>query len=339
VIGYYVHHHGTGHLHRAMTVAPRIAGEVTGLSSLPRPDGWAGPWVQLPRDDSAETYEGADVTAGGLLHWVPAGDRGLRTRMAQISAWIERTAPDALVVDQSVEVCLLARLHGTPVVALTAPGRRTDHPHQLGFGSATELVGPWPQGCTDRLLPGLDEVHAGRFHAVGAVSRFPVMSETTYLPSDRARPHAVLLAGTGGDGFTAEAIARAQEQTPDWDWTVLSRTLGTWHADPAAVLAEADVVVLHPGQNALAEVAAMRVPAVVVPAHRPFEEQHVTAGVLADGWPAVVRHEVPTTGWRDLLHEALFLDGSGWEGWCDGDAPGRIAAVVAGVVPPPPAAA
>ena len=77
----------------------------------------------------------------------------------------------------SVEVCLLARLHGIPVVAMTAPGRRTDSPHQLGFGAATELVGPWPQGWTDRLLPDLDAVHADRFHAVGAVSRYPVVGD------------------------------------------------------------------------------------------------------------------------------------------------------------------
>jgi hypothetical protein len=186
------------------------------------------------------------------------------------------------------------------------------------------------------LLPDLDAAHADRFHAVGAVSRFPCLSETAYLPSPRARPHAVLLAGTGGDGFTAETIARAQDQTPDWDWSVLSRTLGTWHADPAAVLAEADVVVLHPGQNALAEVAAMRVPAVVVPAPRPFDEQHVTAAALSDGWPAVVVDAVPARGWRDLLHEALFLDGTGWADWCDGGAPGRIAAVVARAVSPEP---
>jgi hypothetical protein len=336
VIGYYVHHHGNGHLHRAMTVAPHLPDVVTGLSSLPRPESWPGPWVQLPRDDGAPGYDGADVTAQGLLHWVPLGDPGLRGRMAAISAWIEQHAPTAMIVDQSVEVCLLTRLHGVPVVALTAPGRRTDDPHRLGFGAATELVGPWPAGWTHRLLPDLDAAQADRFHAVGAVSRFPCLSETAYLPSPRARPHAVLLAGTGGDGFTAETIARAQDQTPDWDWSVLSRTLGTWHADPAAVLAEADVVVLHPGQNALAEVAAMRVPAVVVPAPRPFDEQHVTAAALTDGWPAVVVDAVPVRGWRDLLHEALFLDGAGWADWCDGDAPGRIAEVVSRVVSPEP---
>lgn len=330
MIGYYVHHHGTGHLHRAMTVAPLLPGPVTGLSSLPRPDGWAGPWVQLPRDDGASTYADADVTAEGLLHWAPLDDPGLRGRMAAISGWIERHAPQALAVDQSIEVCLLARLHGTPVVALTAPGRRTDSPHLLGFGAATALVGAWPQGWTHRLLPGLPTMPADRFHAVGAVSRFPVAPRR--VPAHRDRPHVVLLAGAGGDGFTADVVARAQEQTPAWDWSVLSRSLGSWHADPSAVLADADVVVLHPGQNSLAEVASLRVPAVVVPAQRPFQEQHVTASALADGWPAVVVDSVPDIGWQDLLDEALFLDGEGWTDWCDGGAPGRIADVVEQVI-------
>jgi hypothetical protein len=330
VIGYYVHHHGTGHLHRALTVAPHLPGPVTGLSSLSRPEGWSGPWIQLPRDDRAASYSDADVTAGGLLHWVPLDDPGLRGRMSTIAAWIDRHAPAAMVVDQSVEVCLLARLHGVPVVAATGPGRRTDPAHLLGFGAASAVVGAWPEGLTGRLLPGLGAPHADRVHAVGAVSRIPVV--TARPRSARRRPHAVLLAGTGGDGFTRRSVARAQEEVSDWDWTILSRTLGTWHPDPAAVLASADVVVLHPGQNALAEVAALRVPAVVVPAARPFQEQHVTASALSDGWPAVVVDPAPERGWRDLLDEALFLDGEGWAEWCDGGAPARIAAVVDEVV-------
>ena len=328
MIGYYVHHHGSGHLHRATTVAPHLDGPVTGLSSLPRPASWSGPWVQLERDDGARTYAGADVTAGGMLHWVPVGDGGLRGRMAAISAWIAEHRPTAIVVDQSVEVGLLARLHGVPVVALTAPGRRTDEAHRIGLGSASALVGPWPSGSTERLLPGVDAAITSRFEAVGAVSRFPVgVTGRVHRPVGR-RPRVALVAGTGGDGFTADVVRRAQEQTPGWDWTVLSRTLGTWHSDPSAVLAEADVAVLHPGQNSLAEVAALRVPALVVPAERPFDEQRTTASVLSDGWPAVVCDEVPTTGWRELLHRALDLDGEAWERWCDGLGPSRFAAVV-----------
>lgn len=330
MIGHYVHHHGTGHLHRARTLAPHLPGPVTGFSSLPRPDDWAGPWVQLPRDDSAPSYAAAEPTAGGLLHWVPRGDRGLRDRMAVMASWIREHEPSAFVVDQSVEVCLLARLHGVPVVAFTAPGRRTDPPHLLGFGAADAVVGAWPQGWTPRLLPG-EPVADGRMHAVGAVSRLPVATSADPRPAAGRRRHAVLLAGTGGDGFTRDSVARAQEQTPDWDWTVLSRTLGTWHRDPAAVIAAADVVVLHPGQNALAEVAALRRPAVVVPAPRPFDEQHVTAAALAEGWPAVVADVLPDRGWADVLDEAAGLDGRAWARWCDGGAPKRVAEVVASV--------
>ena len=41
---------------------------------------------------------------------------------------------------------------------------------------------------------------------------------------------------------------------------------------------------------------------------------------------------VPDIGWDDLLDAALFLDGEGWTAWCDGGAPGRIAAVVDQVI-------
>ena len=330
MIGYYVHHHGSGHLHRALSVAPHLPDVVTGLSSLPRPAAWTGPWFQLPRDDTAPGYGPLDdVTAGGRLHWAPLDDPGLRGRMAALATWIGVEAPAAFVVDQSVEVCLLARLHGIPVVGLTAPGRRSDAAHRLGFATCSALVGAWPQGWTSRLLPDLDPGIADRFEAVGAVSRFPVAERRR---TRGRRPHAVLLAGTGGDGFTKDVVAHAREQTPDWDWTVLSRSLGTWHRDPSAVLADADVAVLHPGQNSLAEVAALRVPALVVPAPRPFEEQHVTAAVLADGWPALVADILPRTDWRDLLHAARALDGDGWADWCDGGASARIAAVVGRVV-------
>lgn len=331
MIGYYVHHHGSGHLHRALALAPHLPGRVTGLSSLPRPPGWPGDWVDLPRDDQGAGGYGPDqdVTAGDRLHWVPLHDAGLRSRTSLMSAWIDRACPEAFVVDQSVEVCAVARLHGVPVIGLTAPGRRGDPPHRLGFDLCSALVGAWPQGCTEALLPGVDPQVTSRFDAIGAVSRFPVSAARE--PS-RGRPRVVLVAGAGGDSFTAAAVARAQQQTPGWDWTVLSRRLGTWQPDPAVALGGADVAIIHPGQNSLAEVAAMRVPVIVVPEHRPFGEQEVTATVLGSGWPAVVADVVPSDGWEDLLQHARTLDGRDWERWCDGGAPQRAAGVVARVV-------
>lgn len=332
MIGHYVHHHGSGHLHRALTIAPHLPGPVTGLSSLPRPDGWHGDWIQLPRDDAGQAYDRFDVTAGGRLHWVPPHDDGLRRRTHLLSEWMDRVRPEALLVDQSVEVTLAARLHGLPVIGFTAPGRRDDPAHALGFDVCSALVGAWPEGCTDAMLPGVPERIRRRFTAVGGCSRFPVAGLEVKSRHTEGRRRVVVIAGDGGDSFSAPALERARASTPDWEWTVLSRRLGTWHPDPAALLTEADVAVIHAGQNSVAEVAATRVPAVVVPQPRPFDEQVTTATVLREGWPALVVDTLPDVGWSDILEQAASLDGAAWQGWCDGRAAERVAALVRAVI-------
>ena len=115
MIGYYVHHQGSGHLHRALAVARAwvaAGGEVTGLSSAARPADWPGPWVRLPLEDVTRPEVAVDPTAGGSLHWAPRGDAGLLTRQAAISQWLAAARPRACVVDVSAEVAWLVRLHG-----------------------------------------------------------------------------------------------------------------------------------------------------------------------------------------------------------------------------------
>ena len=314
MIGYYVHHVGRGHLHRARELARVLDEPVVGLSSLPRPAGWVGEWVELDRDDVGGTP--VDPTAHGRLHWVPAGDEGLSRRSAQVSAWLARARPRLVVADVSVEVALLTRLHGVPVVTVVQPGRRTDPAHLLGYDVADRLVAFWPPVATDALLPGVPASVREKVVAVGALSRFPVASPRRRRPGP---PRAVVLSGAGGgwDG--------AMTPPHGWEWTVLGR--GSWTEDPWSAVAAADVVVTHAGQNALAEVAAARRPAVVVAQDRPHDEQLVAASFLRSApWPAVVEED-----WAERLDEARHLDGRAWSAWCDGRAGERFAAVVAGV--------
>ncbi|MCW2757402.1 MAG: hypothetical protein JWO46_1148 [Nocardioidaceae bacterium] len=319
MIGWYVHHHGSGHAHRATAVAQVLGEPVTGLSSLPAPDGWPGRWVRLDRDDDERTVQ---VDAGGALHWVPVHHTGLRSRMAAVSRWIAEEEPDLLVVDVSVEVALLARLHGVPVVSVAMPGERSDRAHTLGYDVSSAVVAAWPREA-GALCRGLDEDDP-RVHHVGAISRFPVAE-----PTPPVQASVVVLLGAGGDDLTGPRLDHARTATPDWTWTVLGGRAGTWVRDPWPTLLAASVVVTHAGQNAVAEVAASRRPAVVVPQARPFGEQLATARALRDPrWPAVVLEPGSTPDWGDLLGRAARLDGAGWEDWCDGGAAERTAGLL-----------
>ena len=332
MIGYYVHHQGSGHLHRALALATAASEPVTGLSSLPRPAQWPGDWIQLPRDDEEPTPR--DVTAGGALHWAPLADPGMCERSAVISAWLAAARPRLVVVDVSVEVALLVRLHGVPIVSVVMPGRRTDPPHLLGYRASSALVAFSPEPGR-ALVPGLDADIAERVVSVGAVSRFapvPPRRRSASGPGliDRRR-HVVVLDGKGGDGLTNRDEDGLRRLAPEWQWTAVGGT-GRWVEDLGALLREADVVVTHAGQSGLADVAAHRVPAIVIPGERPFDEQHITAGLLRAGdWPAVVLPRFPDDGWPDLLEQAASLDGERWETWCDGHAAERFAAVLAGL--------
>lgn len=200
MIGIYAHHHGSGHLQRALSVAAVLRDEVTILTSatvdrrsvpdpervrvLPLPMDHDGPGALAPAhlpDATAESGVsgatgpgdgqagvGDDPTAGGRLHWAPLHQPGLRRRMALIADWIDRTRPAVLWTDISVEVTLAARLTGTPVVSTVLPGRRDDGPHVLAHGVCSALVAGWPRSAGAPVPAGA----ARPLVPVGGVSRF-----------------------------------------------------------------------------------------------------------------------------------------------------------------------
>ena len=328
MIGYYVHHQGSGHLHRAQSVAAAWGEDVTGLSTLPRPPGWPGEWVQLADDAPTDGAEGCtDVTADDHLHWVPVGHRGLSERMSQLSSWLDAERPNLVVSDHSVEVTLLARLHGVRVVGVVLPGARSDRAHLLGYGVCDALVAMWPESAG--MSTGLPWELRSRLRCLGGLSRFAPVAPPTPPADERVRPHVVVLWGRGGDGPPARELAAAREHTPAWTWTVLGGQ--DWVDSPFAVLRSADVVLTHAGQNAVAETAAARRPAIVLPQPRPFDEQEAMGHALRDEqWPALVLASLPTdpTRWAGLLERARALDGEQWRGWCDGGAAERFARVL-----------
>ena len=324
MIGYYVHHVGHGHLRNALCLAAALAHEVTGLSSLPRPEGWPGGWIELDRDDGAGIAR--DPDAHGRFHWAPLHDAGLAARMARIAGWIDAARPAALVVDVSVEVAAFGRLMGIPVVEMALPGNRTDPAHRLGYALADAVIAAWPAGLRD-MDRDLDDV-ADRTHHVGGISRFADRSPTAQ--PDPGRRRVLVLQGSGGTSVTESDLAAAATATPGWDWRRIGP--GAWSDDPWPALCRSDVVVTHAGLGALADVAAAARPAVVIPADRPHGEQHATARALAVAGLAVTAEGWPEAGrWPELLARALANGGDGWRRWQSHGAAQRAARVVEAV--------
>jgi UDP-N-acetylglucosamine:LPS N-acetylglucosamine transferase len=339
MIGYYVHHHGSGHLSRATALARVLGDDLTGLSSLARPAGWTGDWLQLPADTGPDTDEPVDPTARGALHWVPRRAAGVRARAAALSAWFEQARPRVLVTDVSVEVALLARLHGIPVVVVAQPGRRDDEAHRLAYRIADRVIGFWPAGF-DVLQTA--EPLGERFAAVGALSRFPVAdrkgnSATNMAPVEvpaptpRPAPGEILVfSGTGGSGPGAlDAVVRAARAAlPDRYFTEL---VDASAAQVETALARATLVFSHCGQNAVAEIASARVPAVLVAEERPFAEQESMAAALAaSDLPVEVMtpESAEIADWTALAARLEAADGDGWAAWVDGAAAERAAQVI-----------
>lgn len=323
MIGYYVHHHGRGHLTRARTLARRLDTPVVALTSLALTD--PGPFrdvVTLARDDDSSRPQ--DPTAGGTLHWAPLRDGGLRSRMAAIAEWVRVARPRAVIVDVSVEVATFVRLMGVPTIVMAMPGERNDTAHRLAYDVADHIIAAWPRELYE---PEWLQRHAAKTTYVGGVSRFG--DRETHDAGGVGPIRVTVLSGAGGTSLTEQQVDEWRTAVPDVEWNVLGGPGGSWKNDPWPDLRASSVVVTHAGQNAVADVAAAGAAAIVVPQERPFAEQVTTASVLRDAELAVVQSSWPASGdWPRLIDRALRAGGGEWSRWNTRGAADRAAGAV-----------
>lgn len=306
MIGYYIHHHGYGHLARAVSISAQLRRPVTALTS--RTVSHPHPFteiVNLPRDDAAAVV--SEPTAHGALHWAPHHDHGYGARMRALARWVADAQPEACVVDVSVEVAIFLRLLGVPVIVVALPGERTDAAHVLVHRVADHILAAWPAALNSPhwLLP-----HAHKTSYVGGISRFEGRARSTALYDHSGTSKVLLLGGAGG------GLGDATPELHDVTWRVIGGDAGPWIADPWTEICAADVVVSHAGQNSIADLAAAGRPAVIIPQPRPFGEQQATAEVLSRHGLAVTSAVWPSRdSWPDVLRRARAVDTSRWRHW------------------------
>jgi hypothetical protein len=334
VIGWYVHHHGFGHVSRFLAVQPHLRAPVIAFSSMPRPAELAPDveWVLLPTDaESFDAPDGtrvdprdADPTARGHLHWAPHAHPGHRERLATIAATAASRGLGTFVVDVSAEVVAFARLLGMRTVAVTQPGARTDAPHALAYGLADRIVAPWPEGAV--ATPGL-AAHGDRVAWTGGISRFDART----VPSSGDERRVLLLGRVLPAGVRDESVRRLNER--GWNVTSVGHDHASRVEDPWPLLTRSAVVVSAAGQNSVADLAASGARAVVIGQDRPFDEQRATAEAL-EAWGLARRADgdVSAEELVDLVERAA-QDSPDWARWRVTGAAARMAAVIEETLP------
>ena len=157
-IGYYAHHHGSGHCRQADKLAALLPFELrqqmTVFSSLPT-DGYRFSTItneQIVRL-STEDQLPEDVLSGrageywqpSSLHYSPVGNRHVQTRSWQLLEQIRQRQIDLMIIDVSVEVAMLCRTASVPYLYVRLAGERDDEPHLNAFAGALGLLAPYPR--------------------------------------------------------------------------------------------------------------------------------------------------------------------------------------------------
>ncbi|KQM39099.1 hypothetical protein SAMN04487788_1267 [Microbacterium testaceum StLB037] len=334
VIGWYIHHHGFGHLSRFLAVAPHLREPVVAFSSMPRPAGLPADieWIDLPPDaDPFESADGttvdprdAEPTARGALHWAPHDHPGHRARLAAIATTAAARDLRAFVIDVSAEVVAFARLLGLRTIAVTQPGARTDAPHALAYSLADRIVAPWAHGAV--ATPALSE-HSDRVMWTGGISRF----DGRDVDGPRDERSVLLLGRMLDDDARHEVVSLLRDR--GWEVTTVGHDAASRIDDPWPLLTRSTVVVSAAGQNSVADLAASGARTVVISQERPFDEQHHTAEAL-ERW-GLARRAAAGIAPADLvdLVERAARDAPDWSRWQVAGGARRMAAAVEAVLP------
>ncbi len=332
VIGWYVHHHGYGHVARFLAVHPHLRTPVRAFSSLPRPAGLGAEveWIALPDDaDTVEHDDGTicdpregDPTVRGSLHWAPHDHPGHRARLTRIAS--QSADLRAMVVDVSAEVVAFARLLGLRTLAVTQPGERTDAAHALAYDLADRILAPWAHGAVP---VGALSTRTDRVVWTGGISRYDGRSS----PDADAERSVLFLGRVLDDEVRREAEERLS--AAGWRTRAVGHDPDSRIEDPWPLVTSHTVVVSAAGQNSVADLAAAGARAVVVAQDRPFDEQRHTACALHRwGLARVAPEDVDGAGIVALV-EAAATDAPDWSQWQVAGAAERAAEAVEAMLP------
>lgn len=344
-IAFYLNLQGAGHCRRFEAIAPHFPPEcelaVVGMDGPPqvadigRPvervsvPGYAPPSPSLfMQAQTLHDYHDFLVNHGGNAAFTLA-----------MVTFLSRWQPDLLVADVGLEASILGRMCGIPVIYGRQHGQRWDKGHSLAYEWAYSLWAPFAEAMEQADCP--QWIREKTFYS-GGFCRFVGAEKAVDTPPNYAKdkPNILVMTGFGGTEITAQKIVQAAQATPDWQWHLLGahpsmRENIRAHGVVENVwpyLCHADLVIANAGHNSTMEIAAAGVPAICIPAERPFAEQQCKAQVLQRLGLSIVSQAWPEPPmWAELWQRAKRLNPDRWASLQKAEAPQQVAQYIAQV--------
>lgn len=321
---FYIHHHGAGHVIRAVTIAKELyADKICFMGSdLHRFQTLIPEHItcmHLPLDLPIASDKFNKVRSVSSLHYAPLCVQGIRERNKLMMSYFCDHPQMLLIVDVSVEVTMLARLCGIPTVVIRQHGRRGDLAHQLAYENAELIIAPYSETLSSRYEEGL---FAYKTLFSGGFSRY---TNSTSLSAPTSNAHLAIFVGHGGTRIDSYLVRHLRSQIPSaYHLHILGQLEDdikleycTFHGhvhDPEHLIERCNIVICNAGHNTVMELADLRKRMICIPAGRPFEEQEVKCRHLQrHGLAIVVKEEdVFDTNWNKCIKRAERLDLEGW---------------------------
>lgn len=317
---YYVHHHGSGHIMRAIAIAKAfpVDSTITFMGSdLKRyakqiPDHIA--CVHLPMDTGTTHENQSETQTVSFLHYAPLLVPGLLHRNLFMIDFFRENPTTLFIVDVSVEVTLLARLCGIPTVIIRQSGKRTDTAHRIAYESAELIIAPFSANLdAAHDNPAVDKTcYAGGFSRYTGMKIDPLRSQKNDV---------AVFIGQGGSNIDLSLIQHIRNKINSdikihiigelFDQVQLENTYYHGHvAWPEEILSACDVVICNAGHNTVMELADLQKKMICIPAKRPFDEQIKKALYLEEVGCAIVvlEENIYTNDWELSLVRARRID-------------------------------
>lgn len=321
---FYVHHHGSGHITRALAIASKLPhGEIvffgSDLLSYKHLIPTSITCIYLPMDtpgDEDKNWLQTDLT---FLHYAPINIDGVIQRNRLIIDFFAKHSNCLLVVDVSVEITLLARLCGIPTVVVRQHGDRVDLPHALAYESAALILAPYSK----ILRQGIEDEYEHKTLYSGGFSKY-VEGEVSL--DDISEKDIAIFFGKGGTCFDQEVVEILRKKLPeDMQLHVLGH-IENFNTIPGVtyygncqrasdVLKICTIVICNAGHNCIMELGSLRKKIICIPSIRPFDEQKIKAKLLADADLAVVieEEEISEVNWAKVIDQAKKINTRAWE--------------------------